>query len=498
MSTLPLDSALALHRAGRFDEAEAAYRRLLSTQPTGAGRLLGILLLQRERFAEAATVLAPLSQAEPADVELAVNASVALRRSGQPGDAALAARRAVAADPARASTWNALGLAALDNDDPDEALTAFERGLALQPGHPALSLHRAQCLRRLGRLPQAHAAFEALLRADPAQLEAWRGLARVLSALGDAAGARECRRRALALAPADREIALEHAIACLHAGAPDEAAAGIEAALAADREDAQAWAWLGRTRLKLGQVESARAAFAEAHAREPLDPVIAHFHAALRGEVPAAIESDYIRGLFDDFADRFEKTLVDSLAYSTPRHLAEFIRMHSDATPANVLDLGCGTGLMAAELATDLAAPGRTIDGVDLSPRMLDHARAKGLYRHLYAAEVLAFLHESRESWDLIVAADVFVYLGELRPVFEAAHARLAPGGMFAFSIEVSGADEVELPATTGRYRHAPDALALALAACGFVGIEQARVDLRLENGKPVAGALLLATKAHE
>jgi predicted TPR repeat methyltransferase len=117
-----------------------------------------------------------------------------------------------------------------------------------------------------------------------------------------------------------------------------------------------------------------------------------------------------------------------------------------------VLDLGCGTGLMAVELA----AEGRFIDGVDLSTRMLDGARAKGVYRSLYAAEVLEFLRAAQAQWDLIVAADVFVYIADLAPVFAAAFERLPPGGVFAFSIELSASGATELPAETGRYRHAP------------------------------------------
>jgi predicted TPR repeat methyltransferase len=300
------------------------------------------------------------------------------------------------------------------------------------------------------------------------------------------------RARALALAPEDRELRLEHAVASVHAGQVHAAAAEIEGLLKDDPEDAQAWAWLGRARLKAGELEPARAAFEQAFAREPTDPVIAHFHAATRGEVPATVESDYIRSLFDDFADRFEQTLVGALGYATPRKLAAFIAEHAGDDFDLVLDLGCGTGLMAAELARE----GRIFDGVDLSQRMLDIARGKGLYRALHAAEVLAFLRESTDAWPLIVAADVFVYVGELAPVFEAVFARLPPGGVFAFSIERAAGEGTELPARTARYRHAPQALAVALERAGFDSIVSATVELRLENGAPVAGELMLARRS--
>ncbi|MFN7781265.1 MAG: tetratricopeptide repeat protein [Lysobacterales bacterium] len=493
MSTPQLDAALNLHRAGRLDEAEQAYRALLPAQPASAGRLLGVLLLQRERWAEAATVLVPLSKAEPRDAELAVNASLALRRSGQGEPALLAARCATAADPQRMSAWNALGLAALGLEAFEEALAAFERGLQLAPGHPALRLHRAQCLRRLGRLGEAGQAFYELVQADATLLEAWRGLATVNAAVGNHDLALECRARALALQPADPELRLEHAIAQLLHDQAEAAVRSIEALIADGAADAQAWAWLGRAQLKRGEREAARGAFLEAQQRDPEDQVVAHFLAALTGELPGEVESDYIRRLFDDFAGHFEQTLVGKLGYATPARLAAFIREQAGDDFASVLDLGCGTGLMAVELA----AEGRVIDGVDLSTRMLDIARDKGLYRALYAAEVLEFLHASSERWDLIVAADVFVYIAELASVCAAAFERLPPGGVFAFSIERSASDATELPADTGRYRHAPQALRAQLAACGFIDIAERQVEIRLEKGEPVAGVLFLAKRPH-
>lgn len=491
MSTPQLDAAVALHRAGRFEEAEHAYRALLRTQPASAGRMLGVLLLQLQRFAEAAALLAPLSQAEPRDAELAVNVSLALRRSGQAEPALLAARCATSADPQRMSAWNALGLAAMDNAAADEALAAFERGLSLSPGHPALRLHRAQCLRRVGRLGEAGQAFYELVQADPALLEAWRGLAAVNAALGSADLALECRRRALALRPEDPELRLEQAIALLLHDGVDAAVVDIERLIADGHGDAQAWAWLGRAQLKRGQLDAAREAFDRAHALDPGDAVVAHFRAGLTGELPADVESDYIRRLFDDFAGHFESTLVGKLAYATPARLAEFIRATAGDDFASVLDLGCGTGLMAVELI----AEGRAIDGVDLSPRMLDSARAKGLYRTLHAAEVLDFLNVADQRWSLIVAADVFVYIAELAPVFAAVIARLPPGGTFAFSIELSHSGATELPPETGRYRHVPAQLREQLANCGFTDIAERQVDIRLEKAQPVAGALMVAKR---
>ena len=487
-----LESSLASHRAGRFAEAEAGYRRCLRSGIEAAAFPLSVLLLQQQRYAEAAGMLEPLAAAKPDDALVATNLSIALRNSGRADDALIAARRALAASPANAGAFNALGLAALELGLDEEALAAFDGGLRLSPGDPALQLHRGKCLHRLGRLPDALAVFGRVAERAPALLEAWRSLGAVQMKSGMVAAALQSCARARALAPDDHEVALEHAIALLHAGSAQESAQRLSALLQTRADDAPAWTWLGRAHLKHGDLAAARTAFERAAALDPADPVIAHYRMSLDGALPEHVESDYIRTLFDDFADHFESSLVDRLAYATPRRLADLLRSDGLRDGASVLDLGCGTGLMAVELA----GAAHRIDGVDLSPRMLEQARAKELYRELHVAEVLEFLRSAAMQWDLIVAADVFVYVADLLPVFDAARERLPAGGRFAFSIETSQAGQTELPPATGRYRHSPAQLAQALAATGFERIRRESVVLRMESGVPVAGELLLAVRA--
>ena len=491
MPSPQLDAALALHRGGRAAEAEAAYRACIASAEAAAQPLLAVLLLQQSRFAEAVAILQPLQQQAPNDPDLAVNLSLALRRSGRVDEALELARHACELAPGRVSAWNASGLAALAAEDSAGALAAFESGLRIEPGNSVLGLHRAQCLQRLGRSREALPAFQRLVEVQPDWLEAWRGLGNAQAALGEVASALASRARALQLVPADRELALEYAISLLQAGDAAQAANRIEALLEQDRDDAQIWSWLGRARIKSGELDAARQAFAEARSRDPQDAVIAHFHAATTGQLPVEVESDFIRRLFDGFADRFERTLVDQLAYATPRRLAEFIRERVGEGFTTVLDLGCGTGLMAVELAAD----GRCIDGIDLSPRMLEAARAKGLYDRLDEAEVLDFLCNSEQRWELIVAADVFVYIADLAPIFVAAFERLPAGGAFAFSIELSAGRSTELPPETGRYRHSPEQVRQQLEVCGFSEIIEQRVEIRLEQDQPVAGVLMLAQR---
>lgn len=490
MVTDLLEASLSLHRAGRFAEAEAGYRDCLRAGDARAGAALGALLLQRERFEEAAAVLGPLARTLPADAGIAVNLSLAMRRGGDAEGALQHARRASTLAPMLVSAWNALGLAALELGRVEEALAAFESGLRNAPGHRALVLHRAHCLRRLGRIAEALPLYAQVVEADPGLLDAWRGLAAAEAALGHVDEALRSRERALALAPGDRDVAIEYAVMLMQAGRAEEAEHALSHLVQTGATDAQAWAWLGRARLKLGDAARARGAFERARALDPGDPVVAHFLVSLGDTLPDAVEGEYIQRLFDDFADRFEHTLLDRLGYAVPARLAALLRAHGADSADSVLDLGCGTGLMAVELAR----PGRAIDGVDLSPRMLDRAREKGLYRDLQASEIGAYLREARDKhWELIVASDVFVYVAALEPVFAAVRDRLVAGGWFAFSVEASAGEPVELLPATGRYRHAPDVVARQLVAAGFTGLVREPLVIRHEVGQPVAGELLLA-----
>lgn len=484
------EAALSLHRAGKLVEAEVAYRACLRIGESKANGALATLLLQQGRYGEAAQSLEPLAAAAPDDAGLAVNLSIALRHVGRLDDACRAAQRACALAPAQVASWNALGLAFFERGHHDDALAAFESGLNLAPGHAALDMHRAHCLHRLARSKEALAIYQRVTASSPQLLDAWRGLATVQSLLGLAHEAVRSRQQARALAPQDRDVTLEYAAAMLLAGQVEEAARLFAAAVEDESDDAQAWCWLGRARLREEDLDAARVAFARAQLLDPHDPVIAHYHAASGGTLLEAVESDYIRRLFDDFAGRFDQTLVGRLSYATPALIARFLGEHAANGGDRVLDLGCGTGLMAQALARH---DRRTIDGVDLSPRMVDEARAKGLYRELHVAELIEFLDHTAGTWDLILAADVFVYLAELRPVFAAVFARLAPGGYFAFSVEISAGQRVDILPNTGRYRHSPKHLQRELVQAGFVDVVHASVALRQEMGKPVAGELILA-----
>lgn len=214
---------------------------------------------------------------------------------------------------------------------------------------------------------------------------------------------------------------------------------------------------------------------------------IAHMIAALSGggDAPARATDAYVRNLFDATADSFDETLSNWLDYRAPGLVADAVRaaLGPGTEALATIDLGCGTGL-AAPL---LRAMTRRLEGVDLSPRMLEKARARGGYDALFEDEIGRFLSSRRGQYTLAVACDVFCYFGELADAFRAVHDALKPGGLFAFTVERIAGEGCALGAS-GRYAHSHPFVAAAAAAAGFLPVSEAEVQLRSELHRPVIG----------
>jgi predicted TPR repeat methyltransferase len=276
--------------------------------------------------------------------------------------------------------------------------------------------------------------------------------------------------------------------------AADLFAQAVEAA----PEFAATWFALGETRAKLGDGAGAAAALREALRIDPGDRHGAALHLARLGaaDPSTAMSPSYVRGVFDQYAARFDDALVEGLAYRGPQRLLEAVgRARAVSAPGfgAMLDLGCGTGLAGAAFRTKV----RHLTGIDLSPGMIAEARAKGIYNRLQTGELAEFLAVERSAsrrYDLVVAADVFVYLFDLGPVVRAVADVLSPGGLFAFTVETHDGDGVDLGAEL-RYRHGVAHVRAAVLSAPLQLLELAPVTTRIESGGPVAGLLAVAMR---
>jgi len=232
------------------------------------------------------------------------------------------------------------------------------------------------------------------------------------------------------------------------------------------------------------RLDAARALGAWLEARNPADVVRTH---ELRVLVDPDIDRAppaYVEALFDDFAERFDHKLVDMLGYEAPKLLCDLVARQGGRFE-RILDLGCGTGLAAPHLRPF----GGRLTGVDLSAAMLAKAAERGDYDALVREEAVAFLENRPDGFDLILAADVLIYFGDLAPVFAAAAGAMPTGGLLAFSTEL-GERGWRLLASA-RYAHG-DNYVRKTSAPWFQLVDREEIPLRREATGVTAGCLYL------
>ncbi len=304
-----------------------------------------------------------------------------------------------------------------------EALAKFDPQAARRPA----SLYAARALVIHGARMPAQAAYREFLERAPNHPGALRGLAALLAFDGRFEEAAECRQRAHEVDLAQMGIAQEN------------------------REEA------------------------------------ARFRLAAEGGAPQPVKAPgaYVATFFDEFAETFEVRLVQDLRYRAPQLLYERVEglLGEKRGRLRILDAGCGTGL-AGELFRPLATQ---LDGVDLSPRMVEHAERKKIYDHLEVGELVEILKSRREAYDLIVAADVFCYFGDLQPVFDASRMALAGDGLLAFTVE-KGLEPGYRLGSTRRYLHERTYIEASTRDAELMMIHMDAVVLRNEKDCPVAG----------
>jgi predicted TPR repeat methyltransferase/uncharacterized coiled-coil protein SlyX len=391
--------------------------------------------------------------------------AVALFHRQELAQAAALCRAILDAEPDRIDALNLLGAVEGERGHFDAAIDCLQQAVTLQPDHHGALINLAMALALAARDEEALAVVERVLELKPADAHALHVRASLLRRLG---------RLFDALASLDRSLAAD----------PEQVDVLVERGeLLADLCD------LGLRR-RDDAVQSLRRAIVLGGDEESIRFTLAAMGA---GQAPPAPPAPFITQLFDRYAERFDRQLVDELSYRAPQLVGQAVQLTAPPANAEVLDLGCGTGL-CGPLLRPLAGQ---LVGVDLSSRMLAKAAERALYDELVQADIVEHLATCLDTVDLVVAADVLVYLGELGPLFFAVHRVLVPGGCFVFTIESHGGDDDYVLCATRRYAHA-DAYVRRLAdAAGFAVEALLPCVLRTNNGADVQGRVVTLRRPH-
>ncbi len=447
------------HRSGRLAEAEAVTRELLHAEPQHADalHLLGVIAGQTGRKMDAVDWLRRAVECRGDHPEFRKNFGIALKNAGLIEDSIAEFRAAVALKPDYAEAHKNLGNALHQSAQLDEAIAAYRSAIAAQPGFAEAHANLGNSLFAAGRHEEAIAEY----------------------------------REALRLHPAFATVCFNLGVALRAAGRREEAVAAFRETLRLAPGHAKAEAHLGELLREQERLAENIAAYRDALNLKPDSPDMKHLQAALTGDgLATTAPESFVRNMFDAYAADFDADLTDNLGYRVPELLLEIITAIAPGRRFDILDLGCGTGLCGAQFRP----VADKLVGVDLSPAMLAKAEARRVYDRLITGEITAAMREFENAFDVLLAADVFVYVGDLDSTFAAAARTLRAGGLFAFSVERHDGEGFLLNSRV-RFVHSLAYVRKVAAAHSFTEVHLCEIAVRSIGASDARGWIVVLRK---
>ena len=409
-------------------------------------------------------------------------------QSGRNSDAVDANQKAVVLSPQDAEAYNNLGAALKELGRLDETAASYKQATALKPDFAEARYNLGVTLLELGRLDEAEASYTQAIAFKPDFAEAHYNLGNTLKELSRLSEAEASYTQAIAFKPDYAEAHNNLGATLKELGKLDKTAASYIQAITLKPDYAEAHCNLGNTLKELGRLAEAEASFTRAIVLNPDFGEAKHILASLIGKTTKTAPRDYVEGLFDNYAAKFENSLVKNLEYKTPRAIAEMIIKNSKLDlMGSIMDLGCGTGLFGVEIKQFC----ENLEGIDLSEKMLRQAKGKNIYNKLIKEDIVDYLSNSSLNFDYFVATDVFIYIGDLSDVFRLIKSRNKTGGKLAFSTEDCEGDGFSLE-QSGRYSHSKKYIQ---GLCETFGYELRYFEthaLRKEKNHYIRGGLYL------
>lgn len=386
-----------------------------------------------------------------------------------------------------------LGVVCRDLGQFEEALDYCLKAARLAPHDPAQLINLGAVYETGGRIEEAKKSYAGALKLAPNHPKALNNFGKILHLQGKASEALAYLEKAVAVEP-NYPLALNNiGVILSERGEIRAAVSYLEKSNALDPHNLSANYNLAGLYNVLGEKEKAVEMLNRVLQREPNHSSSKHMLAAIQGRATDMAPEEYVVETFDRYAARFDIHLQEALCYNVPEVLAEMV---VDSFPGikvkHCLDLGCGTGISGAAfrpLSTSLT-------GVDLSSLMLEKAKEKKLYDQLHCGEVYNFLKGTGDKYDLIVAADVLIYLGRLDTFFAAVEPSAEPGAVIACSIESYQGPEGYVLRSTGRYAHSHNYLISEAESHGFSILASRGHGIRKEDREWIAGCLYILQKA--
>jgi len=519
----------ALHQAGQLDLAESGYRALLRKNPRDIEILhsLAILYAESENFDDAIKYLQTAIQYQPTDPVLQLHLANILKFQGLYGQAADVLQKTIQTHPdympainnlgtvyysqgklAEATqmyrdviqkhhdyidAYYNLGLALTKLEKLDDAIETYQSLLKKSPEHFAARFHLACLYMKQEKIDHALREFLIIEESQPFHLETQSNIATCYLKKGALNEARTHYLKALELAPNDTQILFNLGVINMQLGNTDSAIQHYQKVVRINPDLFAAHNNLGSAFLAKQHPAYALHHFKEALRLQPNNEAIRYTVTMLsQNQRLLAAPPDYVKSLFDSYADHYEQHLLTALDYQVPTDL---YKATSETTKLNahsldILDLGCGTGLCGVPFKPFA----NTLTGVDLSEKMLEVAQQKNMYDTLVCRELDTFLAEQTAMYDLILAGDVLVYMGDLKLIFQHASQALRGKGLFTFNAEISEDTDFKMN-QSGRFSHQKEYIDQLAKQNHFKVMHYQVVKTRMQNNEPVYGHVYVLLK---
>jgi len=357
---------------------------------------------------------------------------------------------------------HAEGVQAFQAGDLDLAAKRIAQAIAANGQMPSFHYNLAIVHKAQGKLKQAAASYQHAIALKPDYADAHNNLGNIFKLLGKPEEALASFERALQARPGNPDSHYNLGILYCDAGDPGQAAAHFRACLEQDPDDSRG--------IKL---------------------LLAHLGLTVAPERTSQAQLQKIYDVRSRFWDQESSYFAHSL-------VADALRSHAPRAGLDILDIGCGTGLVGAAVR----ASANRLDGVDLSAAMLEKARGKNLYDRLEQADIIAFMSAHKDSYDAIAGAATLIHFGDLQTVFQAAAAALRPSGLFVFTLFANEVADFAVAASdrlaqSGCYTHNASYVERLAGTCGFsvVALEKV-IHEHDQDGNSVPGLLAVLRRA--
>lgn len=491
--------ALSYQQNGKVLKAIKLFKQILKQSPENSDALhgLGLAYAQKKDYIKAVNYLKKAIQFSPNVPAFHNNLGNALKKLGLLEEAMIHYREALRLKDPYPEAHNNLGTLYYRLGMIKDAIIELEKAVQSAPEKVNAHFNLANCYVKEDRFQEALAHYLQTLKLRPDHLRAMHNTGIILTAMKRFDEAKFYLSHALSRESDNKDVLFHLALINSAEGEFYNAKVLYERLLDIDPNNAKAHHNLATVFLHLGNRFNALEHFQAVVILEPENQTAQHMVEALSGSESAiGAPPEFVQALFDQYAYNYDEHVKKQLKYQVPalirENLSPFVVRKS--TPWQVLDLGCGTGLCAPYLH-DIAD---LLIGVDISPNMIEVAKQLGGYHKLYVENITHFLPKHSNQFDLIVAADVLCYFGDLTLLFGQCRQALKQNALFAFTLEKlmfpMKRNQPYRLMPSGRFTHSQEYIDNKCFEAHFKVDVVKEIILRYQEDEPVVGFLYIVS----